>query len=733
MATPEGELPPRRPPAPAPAPSAALVRRRARRRPSPSGGPDGRHRRRGVASRLAASAWAALLGGGGVFALAVAVTPLHLPALGVPSRLVDRGGRTIALLGGFDRRPVPLSDVPLAARQAIVATEDHTFWYNPGIDPVAIVRAAIVDLRAHAVVEGGSTLTQQLAKNLFLTGSRTFTRKAAELFWTFSLATHLPKARILELYFNTVYFGEGAYGIEAAAETYFGLPARRLDLAQCALLAGLVDAPTAYDPYLHPALARSRRAWVAHRMRVMGMITAAQEAAVDAAPLRLAGHAAPPPLDQAPYVTQYALAELVADAPDLAARLADGGYVVRTTADLPLQYAARAAYDANIPAVAYTGADGVPQPEAALAAVDARTGGILALVGGRSFALTPFDRATDALRQPGSSFKPILYSALLLTGTYTASSVIWDRPTVLRGAGGSVYRPENAGRVFLGPILMRRALAVSDNVAAVRFAYALGMGPVVAQARRMGYTGPIAPNLTSVLGSNPATPLEMASVYASLANGGRRVSPYLVAEVDGPGGHVLYRRLPAPVQTYDARAAAIVTDLLRSVTGPQGTAANLGPQITFPAVGKTGTSSGMHDGWFIGYSPTLSAAVWVGDDTGHLGIGGEGSTTAGPIWASFMAAAYRLHPWGPFPRPPGLVGRTICSIDGLLANATCPAERDLYAAGTQPTRRSPIVYTGGATLWVSDPTRWYFAYHSRVLGGRPLSGGRPLVPMFLGG
>lgn len=678
-------------------------------------------------------AGAAAVGAVAVFAVAVAVTPLHIPPLGLPSRLVDASGRTIAVLGGYDRRPVPLADMPESARQAIIATEDHTFWYNPGIDPVSIARAALVDLRAHAIVEGGSTLTQQLAKNLFLTDARTFSRKAEELFWTFSLASHISKPEILQLYFNTVYFGEGAYGIETAAETYFGVPCRRLTLAQSALLAGLVDAPSAYDPYTHPTLARSRRTWVAHRMEAMGMVTASQARAIDRAPLKLAGHGAPPPLDRAPYLTEYALAELTAASPRVAAALANGGYTVRTTADLHSQFAARAAYNANVPAVAYTTTTGVPEPEAALVALNPRTGGIVALIGGRNFAQSEFDRAVSALRQPGSSFKATLYSALLLTGAYTPSSVIWDRPYSYPAGGGKVYVPKNDNRQNLGPILMRRALAVSDNVAATRFAYLLGMPRVIAQARRMGYTGPIADNLTSVLGSNPATPLEMATVYASLANGGREIRPFLVRDVRDPDNVVVFRQTPAPVQTYDPRVAAILTNLLRSVFGPDGTAANLGPTVTFPAAGKTGTSSNMVDGWFVGYSPRLVTAVWVGDDSGQVSIGGAGATTAGPIWAAFMASAYRLHPWPGFALPAGVVRRTVCSIDGLLGNATCPPESDLYAAGTEPTRRSPIVYTGPPALWVADPTYWYFRYHPRVENGRPLSGGRPLRPMFVGG
>jgi len=525
-----------------------------------------------------------------------------------------------------------------------------------------------------------------------------------------------------------VYFGEGAYGIEAAAQTYFGIPAAHLDLAQSALLAGLVDAPTAYDPYIHPGLARSRRNWVLHRMYAMHMISLARERRAAAAPIVLAGGAPPAPPDYAPYDTQYALAELSAEAPQVAARLASGGYVVHTSVSLPLQYAARSAYDANILPVAYTTAQGVPEPEAALASLDPRTGAIRALVGGRDFAITQFDRAVAALRQPGSSFKAALYSALLLTGRYTPSSIIDDHPVRFPGTNGKPYVPQNADHRYLGPIGMRRALAVSDNVAAVEFGAKLGMPKVITQAQRMGITTPIADNLTSILGSSPTTPLLMARAYASLANGGYRVDPYMVDRVDDPTGHVVYRHVPHRTPAFDGRVAAVLTRLLGSVISPYGTAPNLVSTVRFPAVGKTGTSNNMRDGWFVGYSPTLATAVWTGDDTGRLSIGVEGNGSSGPIWAAYMAEAYGLQPWSRFAIPPGVVDRRICTIDGLLPNATSPTENDLYLAGTQPSRTSPIDYTGSAPMFVANPTYWYFAYHSRVPTGLPLSGGPPDVP-----
>lgn len=714
-------------PAEEPGPSSRRETRRARRRwgtvppDGPSKGAPGR------TVRALQSAGAGLAVGGGLFAAAVALTPLSLPPLGDPSRIVDVSGRTIALIGATDRAPVPLAQIPVNARNAIIATEDHTFWYNPGIDPISLARAALVDLRAHGIVQGGSTLTQQLAKNLYLTQSRTFSRKAAELFWTFSLSSHLSKRHILDLYFNTVYFGQGAYGLEAASQIYFGIPTAQLDLAQSAMLAGLVDAPSAYDPYANPKLARSRRNFVLHRMYTIHMITAAQEARADAEAIVLAGKTPPAPTDNAPYDTEYALAELTADAPQVAAKLTAGGYVIRTSIDLPLQYAARNAYNSNILAVQYTTPQGVPEPEAALASLDPRTGEIRALIGGRDFAITQFNRAVSALRQPGSSFKATTYSALLLTGRYTPSSIIYDHPVTFPGGNGTVYAPHNANHQNLGPVGMRRALAISDNVAAVRFGYALGMPSIIAQARRMGITTPISDNLTSILGSSPTTPLLMARAYSTLANGGYRVDPFMVESVTDPTGHVVYERAPHVTPAFDGRVAAVLTRVLGSVISPYGTAPNLVSTVNFPAVGKTGTSNKMRDGWFVGYSPALATAVWTGDDTGRLSIGYEGNGSSGPIWAHYMALAYSLHPWPNFSVPTGVVDRKICTIDGLLPNSTSPTEDDLFLTGTQPVRTSPIRYTGSAPLFVSDPNYWFFAFHSRIPTGLPLSGGPPIT------
>lgn len=655
-----------------------------------------------------------------VLVLAARTTPLPAVSSLHPTRLLDRTGRVFAeLTPGVSVTPVRLANVPKSFERALIDTEDRTFYSNPGIDPLSLARAAIVDVRSRSVVQGGSTLTQQLAKNLYLSPQRTVTRKLEEIFWTLCLAAHRSKRQVLSQYVNIVFFGEGAYGLGAASQVYFGTAPQYLTLPQAALLAGLVAAPSAYDPYLHPRLALARRRQVLANMAAVGDLSQAAAAQAAAAPLRLSGSPLPPGLDLAPYVTDLVEAELTARAPALALRISRGGYTVLTTLDLPLQQAAQQAILRGLPTVMSSG--GVPQPEAAVVGLDPRTGAIRTLLGGRNYTLTPFDRALYGLRQPGSSFKAALYAALLATRRYTASSIIDDAPVAFPGAAkGTAYRPKNASGSYLGPILMRRAIAVSDNVAAVKFAAGLGIPSVVQEARRLGISSPLSANLTLVLGSSPVTPLEMATAYATLANQGRRTTPYVVRAVLDPTGHLVYKTAPTTVQAIDGRVAYILTDLLRSVVRPGGTAANLSGQIPPYAVGKTGTTQSAHDAWMVGYVPTFALAVWVGYDHGQHALSGEGATVAGPIWARILSAYANVHPTGPAPRPSGLVRLAVCSIDGLLPNDTSPTEVNDYLIGTEPQTVSPIRY-GGPPSGPVNPGFWYWQGHSKQPTGLPLS------------
>ncbi len=640
----------------------------------------------------------AALGFGAIYAATVPMPDPH--ALG-PTRILASDGALVTTVFPGGRDPVPYSDLPASLKDAIVATEDHTFWTNSGLDPRSMARALIVDVTHGRILEGGSTLTQQLAKNLFLTQSRSIGRKFMEVFLTLRLAATYSKPEILDLYFNNVYFGEGAWGIENAAETYFGVHTRNLSLAQSALLAGLVNAPSAYDPFIHPKAALARRSFVLSQMVLRHMISKAAANVADAQPLDLSTK--PSPSQVAPYFVGDVLDTIAAYDPGLAAAVERGGYTIRTTLNLADQEAADAAMAANLP-------PGGTGPEGAIVALDAQTGGIVAMVGGRNYTQAPFNRATSALRQPGSAFKPITYAALLATGKYTAASVMDDAPVSFPGptASSPPYAPQNFDQKFHGPMIIRRALMISDNVVAVKWLYVLGIDPVVGLARSLGITTPLSRNLTLTLGSSPVTPLEMARVYAAFANGGYAVRPYAVEEVVNPEGRVVYTEYPHLTPVLSPQVAFILTNVLESVLAPGGTGAGLADNLDFQVAGKTGTSNSDEDGWFVGYSSRLVAATWVGYDAPKP-LTGTGSMTAGPIWADFMAGAEDASPPPDFPIPPGVVPENVSTIDGLVANGTSPTSEEWFIDGTQPTAISPIPYYG-SSQW-PDATALYYAAH----------------------
>lgn len=638
---------------------------------------------------------------GCVYALLV---PMPSARVVGPTEIFAANGTLLSPSFPGSRTPVPYADLPWTLKSAIVATEDRTFWTNFGLDPASIARALLVDVVHHRVVEGGSTITQQLAKNLFLTQSRTIGRKFLEFFLTLRLAATFTKPQILDLYFNNVYFGEGAWGVAQAAQTYFGVSVKDLTLPQSALLAGLVAAPTAYDPYTHPQRALSRRSLVLERMVALGDISRAEAVQAERAPLNLAGRR--PSSGVAPYFVDYVLREIAAIDPALAADVTLGGYRVYTTLNVADQAAADAAFQDHLP-------PGGSGPEGALAAVNPQTGAVVAMVGGRSFQSAPYNRAADALRQPGSSFKPIMYAALLSTGKYTAASVMDDAPVSFPGAtpGSPPYTPTNYDHTFHGPMIIRRALMISDNVVAVKWLYVLGVRPVVDLARALGITSPLTPNLTLTLGSSPVTPLEMAQAYAAFANGGMSVKPYGVTEIINPEGRVVFRQGPHLARALSAQVAFIITNLLQSVFAPGGTGAGLSDNLDFQVAGKTGTSQNNDDGWFVGYSSNLVGAVWVGYDKARP-LSGTGSATAGPIWSDFMGRAEDANPPPDFVPPPGVVEEPISTLDGYISDGASPTSMEWFINGTQPTQISPIPYDWSAanTLW-PNATSWYYAYH----------------------
>jgi len=628
----------------------------------------------------------------GALAAAVALAPAPPGSAAGPTLLYDRTGAVFASLSPGERVPVPLRSIPLALQQATLATEDADFYDHHGVNPEAILRAALVDLRARAPVEGGSTITQQLAKVLYLTPNRTLTRKLLELVYTLRLESTRSKAQILTLYLNSINYGEGAYGIGAAAQTYFAQDVSTLDLAQSALLAGLPNAPTAYDPYVHPAAARARQAWVLHRMLAVGFITPAQAAAALAEPLHYTRGAGTPGAPAAGYFVDYVLSQIGSHDAALEAAVRRGGYRVTTTLDPALQAAADADFAQYMPA-GTPSAQGVLQPQGALVAIDPASGAVRALIGGRSYAQAPYNRAINALRQPGSTFKAFLYAAALADG-HTVTQRQFDGPVTYPGAGGQPYTVHDDGPYQLRQLTMREAMAISDNVVAVKWADEIGPQLVIRMARAMGITSPLQPTLPLVLGTYDVTPLELTDAYVPLANLGTAYAPWAVVSVVSATGATVWA--PAPPRgrrALDPGVAYIDTSLLQSVM-TDGTGSALLATVDRPVAGKTGSTNNVKDAWFVGFTPDLVAGVWVGDDQPEA-MNGFGATLAGPVWAHFMADALAGLPARSWTQPADVVAVTVAAEDGLLPNATSPTVSELFLRGTQPTQVSPLNGDGG--------------------------------------
>jgi 1A family penicillin-binding protein len=619
--------------------------------------------------------------------------PPHLPA---DTLVYDPQGQLLTYLYSTENRiPVPGSHIPPVMQNALVAIEDDRFWLEPGIDPVGILRAALTDVAARRIVQGGSTLTQQLAKNLYLSDRRTFSRKIKELFITLKLGSIYTKTEIIHAYLNDVYFGQGAYGIGAASRVYFGHGARSLTLPEAALLAGLVTAPSYYDPYLHPGAAMARRNLVLQRMAALHYITPAAARRAEAAPLGLAPSSLPDWATLAPYYFQYVTHQIQRIDPAVGQTLYTGGYRITVSLSPQAQLAADRAMANDMPPA--TLVSGVPEPEGAIVGINPQNGNIEALVGGRNYAVSTFDRATRAFRQPGSTFKYFLYTTAIAEG-YSTSAVKVSAPVRFPNGHGGWYVPHNFGHVYNGPLTMRRAIAISDDIVALKWMDQLGPPAVIRMAHQMGITSPLADNLTTALGSSSVSPLEMARALSTLANGGYRVVPRAVLQIAASNGHILYQ---APVQrtrVLSPQVTYVVDQLFTApLVSPVGTAHDLTSIFWRPGDAKTGTSSAQRDAWLAGFTPQLVGVVWVGNDN-DTPINLTGDLGAGPVWAHFMVNALAGQPVVTFRQPPGVVWRTVCEGTGLLGSAACcNAYREVFIRGRQPRRLSPSCGGGGGT------------------------------------
>ncbi len=611
------------------------------------------------------------------------------------TRIYSADKELLAELFTQKRVPVPLHMIPHYLKQAVIATEDRQFYEHTGIDLRGILRAIIKDIRAGEFVEGASTITQQLAKTLFLTPRKSIMRKLKEAFLAFQIERRYTKDEILELYLNQVYFGSGAYGVESAARTFFGKSANELTLAECALIAGMPKSPSRYSPLVNKSLALKRRAVVLKQMDRNGMITQEQFIAAKSSPLILANsrHVSM----KASYFVAYVQNLLEKDFGG--SRLYRTGLTVHTTLNYRMQQAAEKAVAKGLERVsarmqkhglltpqseAADDTSGQEGPQAGLVCLDARQGTILAMVGGKDFQKSPFNRATMARRQPGSAFKPLVYACAMENG-FAQNHVIWDAPVVFKGATeGLDWAPKNFSRKFKGEMTLRQALSVSQNIPAVKLLNKLGASTAAQWAYRMGIKSPLQPNLSLVLGTSEVTLLELTRAYAVFPNGGVGTTPFAILEVLDREGRSIWQAKPQMYPVVSPETAAIMTDMLQAVV--QAGTGKAARRIGRPLAGKTGTTDSYRDALFVGFSPTLALGVWVGlDHYGILGNKETGARAALPIWIDFMEQALSGRPYRDFSLPEGVVRVRIDVESGLLASEDCPnAVAAVFKKGTEP-------------------------------------------------
>lgn len=547
------------------------------------------------------------------------------------THIYDIKGKQLASIHGeANREVVPLDKISPHLKRAVIAIEDSYFYSHQGVNVGAVARAFSQNFNHGRTVEGGSTLTMQLVKNLFLSPKRAFSRKVAEAVLALRIEQIFKKDQILELYLNQVYWGHNTYGVQTAAQTYFAKPASDLTLAESAMMAGLIQSPEALSPLVDLKAATRRQHDVLHRMVELKWITPQEEAAARKQPIKL-GKRTSFQSSEMPYVTDAVVEELTKKFGRDA--VLKGGMRIQTTIDSRLQRIGEDTARRWIQTLNY---EGVYADQMAIVSVDPRTHFIKAMVGGINYKKSQFNRAMQAQRQPGSAFKPFVYYAAFASGKYTPDSTVYDSP-VSYPDGNEMYSPRNYDGTFAGAITIRKALEISRNVPAVKLGQEVGLNKVVEICRSLGIKSPIDPVISLPLGAVDLTPLEMAGAYATFASNGWYSDPTLIVQVTDSSGNVLLDNTPKPHLVLDSWAAASLNDTLQGVVS-RGTAT--AAQIGRPVAGKTGTTSSEQDIWFVGYVPQLATAVWVGnDDHRPLGYGATGGHFVAPIWRDYMQQA----------------------------------------------------------------------------------------------
>jgi penicillin-binding protein 1B len=616
---------------------------------------------------------------------------------GRPIAAVEIEPELLALVFGprqEERQVVRLADVPQLLIRAVLAAEDARFYEHGGLDPRAIARATFKNVSHGRIVQGGSTITQQTVKNLYLGQERTWWRKLREALMSVILDSRYSKDRILEVYLNEVYLGQrgsvAICGMESASRYYFGRSVGDLSLGEAATLAGLIRNPGGYNPFLHPDRAKERRDTVLDAMVEQRFIDPQAAAAAKKEPLRLASGGAG--FAQAPYVVDLVRSQIAEMySPKV---LAEDGLEIFTTIDTLVQDQAEKALDRGLTRLEHDVSTVHRQLarrrlQGAVLVTDPRTGAILALVGGRDYQDSQFNRATQARRQPGSCFKPFVYLAAFeaaaegIDGGLTPASLLDDDPLELT-SGGKDWRPENYDGTYGPPVTARDALEHSLNVPTIRAALGVGLDRVIEAARRCGLPEHFEPLPSLALGAQEVTPLDLARAYGTLAASGLRAEPRIVSEVDASDGRKLERQAPEIKQVARPEVVYLVDDVLRGVLteGTAASSASLG--FRGDAAGKTGTTDDTRDAWFVGFTPELLSLVWVGyDDNAKTGL--TGSAGALPIWVDLMMHVRHRWAGSTFAEPPGIERVDIDPESGGLAVDGCPQRRsEVFLAGTEP-------------------------------------------------
>jgi penicillin-binding protein 1A len=593
-----------------------------------------------------------------------------------PTEIFAATGERLMIIGG--REVVPLNRISPFFIQAVIATEDHRFWEHHGLDKLRTLKGLWITLFEPGRIQGASTITQQLAKNLFFSYRRTYIRKFRELLVALQIETRYNKREILEAYLNQIPFGVGAYGIEQAARSFFGKPALELNLAESALLAGLPKSPTRYNPYRHFEQAKKRQRLVLARMRSVGYTTLEETEAAFQAPLQLMSQRA------GTFKGSYFL-DLVLN--DLEERYGPevvyhGGLKVSTTLDPQQQaWAIESLQNGLVKLDRLMGiADrdntgdtkSLSHPQGALVAIECNSGAVKALVGGRDYSETEFNRAVESNRLPGSGFKPFLYYAAFEKLSLTPANVFVDKKITIPVVGASDWTPKNFGREHEGPMILKRALMKSVNAVAAQLVERTGPDAVIDVARRSGIKSPLTSVYSVALGTSGVSPLEMATAFSTFATGGIRHEPFWIRRVEDPLGRVLEEQIVHGQRSLDAGIGYQLVDMMRGVltAGTGKVVRRIG--FDLPAAGKTGTSDDFRDAWFTGFTPTLSVSVWVGHDRGLSmrdvnGIGITGGRGAAPIWAEFMIKATNGEPAREFTIPADIHFETVDPVSGETA------------------------------------------------------------------